>query len=144
MNGAELLASHGILLQSARGPIPNLAELVVGEPIKGSWWSHPNRDEIFRVLNEAEASEDVVRMRLVRGKITLVHRRLWPALVRLEARFDRASLASIEEQHTASGAHRRTELPFPTWVPEAIARAAAELSEPEALAQLPECLRAGS
>jgi dGTP triphosphohydrolase len=40
-------------------------------------------DEIFRVLNEATASDDVIRLRLVKGKLALVHRRLWPALVRL-------------------------------------------------------------
>ena len=34
MNGAELVMQHGMLLQSARGPIPNLAELVAGEPIR--------------------------------------------------------------------------------------------------------------
>jgi hypothetical protein len=35
------LLEHGMLLQSARGPLPNVAELVAGEPIKGSWWGHP-------------------------------------------------------------------------------------------------------
>ena len=53
MNGADLVEEHGMLLQAARGPIPNLPTLVVGEPITGSWWGHPDHDEIFRVLNEA-------------------------------------------------------------------------------------------
>ena len=30
-----------MLLQSAKGPVPNVADLVAGEPIKGSWWGHP-------------------------------------------------------------------------------------------------------
>jgi hypothetical protein len=135
------MATHGMLLQSARGPIPNLAELVVGGPIRGSWWAHPEHDEIFRVLNEADASEDVVRMRLVKGKVTLVHRRLWPALVRLEAHFGAQRLTVIEEEHTSSGAHRRTEIPFPDWVPPDVVGAAAALTDQQALAQLPDCLR---
>ena len=140
MNGAELVEHHGMLLQSARGPIPNLAELVVGEAIKGSWWAHPRHDEVFRVLNGAAGSPDVVRLRLVAGKLTLVHRRLWPALVRLEARFDPARLASQVEVHTASGAHRTHAVPYPGWVPAEIVELAARLSEAEAIGQLPACL----
>ena len=32
------LIDSGMLLQSARGPIPNVAELVAGERVNGSWW----------------------------------------------------------------------------------------------------------
>ena len=32
---------HGVVLASARGPVPNVAEAVAGEPIRGSWWGHP-------------------------------------------------------------------------------------------------------
>jgi hypothetical protein len=87
MDVMPTLVEHGMLLASARGPIPNVAEIVAGEPIKGSWWGHPAGHDIFGVLNDLAASPDVVRLRLVRGKVTLVHRRLWPALVRLESRF---------------------------------------------------------
>src|SRR5688572_22456374 len=116
-----------MLLQSARGPIPSLAALVVGADIKGSWWSHPRHDEIFRVLNEAAASPDVVRLRLVRDKVTLVHRRLWSALVRLADDLGPDRLAAIEEEHTAGGAHRAQRTPFPDWVPADVVAAAAHL-----------------
>ena len=141
MNGAELVSRHGMLLQSGRGPIPNLAELLVGEPIRGSWWAHPDHDEIFRVLNEAAASVDVVRLKLVAGKVTLVHRRLWPALVRLENELGRGRLAAMEQEHTDSGTHRATSTPFPDWVPDDVLRQAALLTRDEARAQLPDCLR---
>jgi hypothetical protein len=71
-----LLVEQGMLLESARGPIPNVAELVAGEPISGSWWAHPESHTIFAAVNELADSPDVVRLRLVNGKITLVHRRL--------------------------------------------------------------------
>ena len=102
MNGAELVDQHGVVLQSARGPIVNLPELVTGGRISGSWWAHPKHDEIFRVLNEAATSNDVVRLRLVNGKIALVHRRLWPALVRL---VDRVGPAGA--RRGVRGAHLR-------------------------------------
>ena len=34
------LRESGMLLQSARGPIANVADLIAGEEIKGSWWGH--------------------------------------------------------------------------------------------------------
>jgi hypothetical protein len=142
VNGADLVAEHGMLLQAARGPIPNLPTLVVGGPIAGSWWAHPAHDEIFRVLNEAAASDDVVRLRLVDGKVTLVHRRLWPALVRLADVFGPRRLAALQEEHTATGAHRTTQTPYPDWVPVDVLTAAATLSIDDANARLPECLRA--
>ncbi len=135
------LVDAGMLLESARGPIPNVAALVAGEPIKGSWWGHPAGHEIFRVINELADSPDVVRLRLVNGKITLVHRRVWPALVRISDHVPPERLASIEEEHTATGAHRKIETPFPDWVPDDVLRAADTLSEDQAFNSLPDCLR---
>jgi hypothetical protein len=137
----EWVRHHAIVLQSAHGPIPNLAEYVAGEPIRGSWWGHKSGHAIYAALNQVRDSPDVVALRLFNGKITLVHRRVWPALVRAAERFPVARLAAIEEQHTASGAHLSIEIPFPEWVPPEDVAAAAKLSVEEALAQLPECLR---
>ena len=58
-------------------PVPNLAEYVAGEPIRGSWWGHASGHEIFAVLSRVLNSTDVIATRLVDGKITLIHRRLW-------------------------------------------------------------------
>jgi hypothetical protein len=129
-----------MLLQSARGPLPNVAELVAGAPIKGSWWGHPKGHEIFNTLSSLDDSPDVVRMRLVNGKVTLVHRRVWPALVRAAEQFTAKQLAVLHEEHTASGAHRVHEEPFPDWVPADVVDQASRLSLAEALAQLPPCL----
>jgi hypothetical protein len=141
MDPLAWVCEQGIVLQSARGPVPNLAEQIAGEPIRGSWWGHPAGREIFAVLNRVRASEDVVATRLVEGRVTLVHRRIWPALVRVADRFPPERLAAVEEQHTASGAHRNVEVAFPGWVPPEDMAAAELLSVDEALAQLPVCLR---
>ena len=131
----------GVVLQSARGPVPNLAERIAGEPIRGSWWGHSSGREIFAVLKHVRESGDVVATRLIDGKVTLVHRRIWPALVRVADRFPAEQLAAVDEQHTASGAHQTVEVAFPEWVPPEDIAAAELLSVDEALAQLPVCLR---
>ena len=129
------------MLESARGPVPNLAELVAGEPIRGSWWGHPAGHAIFDAINEVADSGEVVRLRLVNGKITLVHRRVWPALVRVAGRLRPEQLVAVSEEHTASGAHRKIETAYPDWVPQEVFAEAGELTEDQAFALLPECLR---
>jgi hypothetical protein len=54
--------------------------IITGERLAGSWWSHPRSQEIFRRLGELEAAGDIVATKLIGGKVTFVHRRLWPAL----------------------------------------------------------------
>ena len=135
------VCEQGVVLQSARGPVPNLAEYVAGEPIHGSWWGHPAGREIFAVLNRLSDSGDVVATRLVEGKITLIHRRVWPALVRVADRFPADRLAAVDEEHTATGAHRTVEVAFASWVPAEDRVSASSLSVEEALARLPACLR---
>ena len=135
------LIEHGMLLESARGPLPNVAEMIAGQPIRGSWWGHPAGHAIFAALNSLAESPDIVRTRLVNGKVTLVHRRLWPALVRVADRFPPNTLAGIHQEHTTSGAHRVHEQTFPDWVPNDVLQAAQDLTVDDALAQLPPCLR---
>jgi hypothetical protein len=137
----DWVREQGMVLQSASGPIPNLAEYVAGEPIRGSWWGHPAGRDIFEVLTRLMASPDLVATRLINGKITLVHRRLWPALVRVAERFPAERLAAVDEEHSASGAHRTVAIPFPDWVPDDEMTAARLLTVDAALAKLPPCLR---
>ena len=137
----RVLVEQGMLLESARGPVPNVAELVAGRPIKGSWWGHPAGSAIYHRLNELADSPDVVRLRLINRKITLVHKRVWPALVRVADSFDAERLAAIEQEHTARGAHRNVEIPYPAWVPPAVLESAADLDEAAAFGALPVCLR---
>jgi hypothetical protein len=72
-----------------------------------------------------------------------VHRRLWPALVKLASRFSQAQLAKVEEEHTPSGAHKSQRLAFPLWVPSEVMKAAQRLSEEEAEGQLSAWLKLG-
>ena len=127
---------HGVVLEAAAGPVPSLAQHVAGTPIRGSWWSHPRSHEIFALTQSVRSCDDVLVCRLVDGKITYVHRRLWAPLVSAAGRFPRKRLAQIHEAHGASGRHVVREVAFPRWVPEAVSVEAARISEQDAVQRL--------
>lgn len=135
---------HGVVLASAKGPAPRLIEAIAGEPISGNWWSHPKASAIYGVLSAAGESPDVLVCRLVNGRITLVHRRLWPALVRIADRFAPAHICQVRNEHTASGRHVVHEVAFPDWVPQAALQQGRDLAEPDALAAFEQWLPAPS
>jgi hypothetical protein len=135
MNQKEALAfveRQGIVLQAAHGPLPNLAEAIAGGSIRGSWWGHPTGKEIFRAVKAIGSSSDVLVCKLVEGKITYVHRRLWPALIKLASRFREEQLAKVWDEHTRSGAHQSRRKHFPSWVPSEVMKEAEALSVAEA------------
>jgi len=127
---------HGVVLQAAHGSVPNLAEAIVGGRIRGSWWAHPKGKQIFRVTAAVSEDPDVLVCKLIEGKITYVHRRLWPALIKLAGRFPKQQLARVWDEHTPTGAHRSRQLAFPGWVPAETMKEAAALSVPQAEAIL--------
>ena len=129
------IRKHGVVLEAAQGPVPSVAEAIAGEPVRGSWWSHPKSHEIFAVTRAIRDSDDVLVCRLINGKITFVHRRLWPALVRAAGRLPSDHLSQVSEVHTKSGRHVTKEVPFPDWVPSSVRAAARNLSEESALAE---------
>jgi len=136
VDAISFVRQHGVVLESAKGPVPNLAQAVARVPIHGNWWAHPDGKEIFRATRLVRSSEDVLVCRLVNGKVTYVDRRVWPALVRLASYFKKDALAAIREEHSAKGAHRIKTLPFPKWTPARARESAKALSEEEAAAQL--------
>jgi hypothetical protein len=123
---------QGVVLQAGRGAAPSLVEKLAGEPIRGSWWGHPKGKQIFRALEAIYDSGEVRAFRLIGGKVTLVHRRLWPHLARVAPGLAAERVAEIRQEHTASGAHRTIATPFPAWAPAEVLRAARALDEAEA------------
>jgi hypothetical protein len=76
----QRLGRLGLLLESdAR--LPSVASLIAGEPVSGSWWSHKLGHQIFATLGQLEDHPDVMFTKLISGKVTLVHRKLWPEIV---------------------------------------------------------------
>jgi hypothetical protein len=126
----RLVEKHGVMLASARGAIPNVAEVVAGAPIIGGWWAHPKGKAIFAALSEIDDSDDIRCFKLIDGKITFAHRRVWPALVRLarDGAVATDRLAAVQQEHMPTGEHRNFVTPFPEWVDDATAKAADKLT----------------
>jgi hypothetical protein len=135
---AKFVEQHGVVLASARGPIPSVAEAIAGEPIIGSWWSHAKAQAIFDALSDIDDSDDIRCFKLVDKKITFVHRRVWPALVKLAQAgvVSRDRVDSIQQEHMPTGEHRNFTIPYPDWVPDDVAAAAESLSVDDARAEL--------
>ena len=76
------LSRIGLLLQHDRA-LPSVTTLVAGSPITGSWWGHARGRDIYALLLELERGSGKVCCKLVDGKVTYVHPRLWPTLLTL-------------------------------------------------------------
>jgi len=126
---------HGVVLESARGLEPSLAATVAGEPISGSWWSHRLSHEIYACTDRMRHSPAILTC-TVATRLTYVHRRLWPAFVRLADRFPTGALDRVVEIHTPSGRHRRQDVAFPQWVPADVMTRAESMSQDAAAAQI--------
>ena len=78
----QTLRRLGLLLETdAR--LPSVASLIAGEPISGSWWGHARAHQIFAALEQFDDHRDVLFTKLISGKVTLVHRKLWPEIFAL-------------------------------------------------------------
>jgi hypothetical protein len=127
---------HGVVLESAHGSVPNLAEAIAGAPIRGNWWGHRKGKQIFWLTRAVRDSKDVLVCRLVKGNVTYVHRRLWAALFKVARAFPRKDLAAFREVHTMRGQHEIELVPFPRWVPASVKRQAQRLDQAKAEAAL--------
>ena len=103
----DAIAEHGLLLLQDK-QLANAVTCITGERLSGSWWSHPRAQEIFDAV-DALPDDQVIATKLVAGKVTFVHRSLWPDL-----------LAVVEGEreyqvHTESGRHEKRFEPWSAW-----------------------------
>jgi hypothetical protein len=76
----DTLERLGLLL-ATDATLPSVATIVAGEPVHGSWWAHPKSHAIFAASSALTRHPDAIAIPLISGKVTFVHRRLWPALL---------------------------------------------------------------
>ncbi|MEX1253602.1 MAG: hypothetical protein WEE64_04615 [Dehalococcoidia bacterium] len=109
---------YGVLVEHD-ATLPSLSGIVAGEPVRGSWWAHPRSHDIYNVTHPMREHPSVAVARLISGKLTYVHRRLWPALYGIATSREpwqldglaRAALALLERV-TAEGALRTDDVPW--------------------------------
>ena len=115
------LEKHGLLLVTDSA-LPSVAGIVVGEPIMGSWWSHPKAQAIYAVVEKLDDREDVLLTTLVLNKQTFVHARFWRDLLSVAmardpwqmdglSKDDRTLLQRVESQGEIRASRTKTELP---------------------------------
>lgn len=80
MNALDSLEHYGLLLFSDPR-LPSLVSVTVGEPVRGSWMVHPRSHAIYAAMTALEEAPSVLTTKLVAGKVTYVHRRLWHAVL---------------------------------------------------------------
>jgi hypothetical protein len=76
--------------------LPCATALIAGEPISGSWWGHQKGELIYEALGRLDGTR-VAWPKLLGGKVTLLHRSLWPSLIsaaRSGAEWQRAGLGA--------------------------------------------------
>ncbi len=73
------MKANGIILES-HPQLPCVTRMIVGRRLHTSWWAHPQANLIYNVLNRLCHHKDVLTVKLVSGKVTLVHRKLWAAV----------------------------------------------------------------
>jgi len=127
----RFVETNGVVLESARGRVPTFAEFVVGERVS-RWWSHPKGRLIFALTRALRDSPEVLTCRLVDGKVTYVHRRLWAALVKLSGELDTRNLGAIREEHSPGGKHELRVTEFPDWVPAEVLAESKRLTQRQA------------
>ncbi|MDP2317047.1 MAG: RNA methyltransferase [Pseudomonadota bacterium] len=64
-------------------PMATLIADVAGGPVRGTWWAHPAGQAIYAAAAALDASDEALATKLVEGKVTWVHRDLWPHLARI-------------------------------------------------------------
>lgn len=82
----------GLLLEHDK-QWPSATALIAGEPIAGSWWGHARGHEIYATLGELEQGSGALCVKLVAGKRTYVHPRLYGAFFALLEAHRPSSLA---------------------------------------------------
>ncbi len=76
----EAVVDRGLLFLSDPKR-PNAIQVLTGQFPRGSWWSHPRANDIYDILQSVEHHADLLLAKLLAGKVTLIHRALWPALL---------------------------------------------------------------
>jgi hypothetical protein len=74
------IAKHGVLLVQDKIAL-DVVGILAGEKLNTSWWGHAAGQKIFACLEHLDDDPDVLATRLVAGKITYIHRRLWPVFL---------------------------------------------------------------
>lgn len=117
----ELVRQHLVVTEVPATGVRSLVEAVAGGPVRGSWREHAKGRLMYRLGRLLRASEEVLGVRLVEGKVAFVDRALWAAVYRvaMEPSRRRRSLEGLSPQARAllSQVEREREVRLPRHSP---------------------------
>lgn len=90
------LQQYGLLLEHDK-ELPSVTSIVAGEPIAGSWWGHRLGHQIYALIGELERRSGKLSAKIIDGKVTYVHDRLWPAFLSVAQADARERLAKVAQ-----------------------------------------------
>jgi phosphoribosylformimino-5-aminoimidazole carboxamide ribotide isomerase len=91
----ENFERYGLLLQTDAN-FPNVVSLVVGERVRGSWWAHHESGRIYDLSNQLFGWPQCLVLKLLSSKLTLIHRRWWPAIYSIAAERAEWQMAGLD------------------------------------------------
>lgn len=96
----ELIHTRQVVTEVPAQGMASLVEAVAGGPVRGSWRTHAKGRLMYRLGRMLRASDEVLAVRLVEGKVAFVDPSLWAAVYRvaMEASRRRRSLAGLSPQ----------------------------------------------
>lgn len=99
----ELVHQNLVVTEVPAPGTHSLVEAVAGGPVFGSWREHAKGRLMYRLGRVLRASDEVLTLRLVEGKVAFVDRSLWAAVYRvvMESSRRRPALAGLSLQARA-------------------------------------------
>jgi hypothetical protein len=96
----EFIHQKRVVTEVPASGTPSLVEAVAGGPVHGSWRTHAKGRLMYRLGRMLRASDEVLSVRLVEGKVAFVDPSLWPAVYRvaMEPSRRRRTLAGLSPQ----------------------------------------------
>ena len=96
----ELIHTRQVVTEVPAQGTASLVEAVAGGPVRGSWRTHAKGRLMYRLGRRLRASDEVLAVRLVEGKVAFVDHSLWPSVYRvaMEASRRRRSLEGLSPQ----------------------------------------------
>jgi hypothetical protein len=96
----ELIHTRQVVTEVPAQGTASLVEAVAGGPVQGSWRTHAKGRLMYRLGRRLRASDEVLAVRLVEGKVAFVDPSLWPVVYRvaMEASRRRRSLEGLSPQ----------------------------------------------
>ncbi|MER9056730.1 hypothetical protein [Mesorhizobium sp. M0910] len=79
----KYLESQGLIPLSPAEGLVSLVDLILGPGVTGNWWSHHRANDAYNAYSALANDPDVIVIKLIDYKVTLIHRSLWACVFKI-------------------------------------------------------------